>query len=227
MRRLADITGLQQRTVRMHLRNLEVAGLIKIESRTKGKLQLSNLYRIVAPPESPRNETPLPPERNDGRVGAFGAGTPLNETTPEVDTLEQDSLNKTHEQELYAANAANNLLDQEVEFIDTWNKTEGVKRCRGKKLTDTRRRVFRTRLKKKEWFANYQLALKKFPLKCTTADPNGWRPDMDWILKPDSVTKILEGKYDWTPSSGNGKQKSTIGPGQRHPAGANFIEGRF
>lgn len=37
--------------------------------------------------------------------------------------------------------------------------------------------------------------MRKFPLRCF-AD-GGWRPDLDWLLRPDSVLSILEGKYDW------------------------------
>jgi hypothetical protein len=53
----------------------------------------------------------------------------------------------------------------------------------------------------------------KFPLKFTRGDPTGWQPGVDWILKPDSLPAIIEGKYDW--EKNNGRKRDTSA-GQRH-----------
>lgn len=92
--------------------------------------------------------------------------------------------------------------DLESEFIALWNKTPGV--CRLRKMTDRRKTQLRARLQKPEWLPDLKEALGKFPLKCTQGVEDPWRPDADFILKPDSVTKILEGRYDWT-KNGNGR----------------------
>ncbi|WP_373651618.1 hypothetical protein [Schlesneria sp. DSM 10557] len=77
------------------------------------------------------------------------------------------------------------------DLVDEWNATDGVVQCRS--LTDKRRKLIITRTRDPSW--DWRAALRKFPLRCF-AD-GGWRPDLDWLLRPDSVLSILEGKYDW------------------------------
>lgn len=95
------------------------------------------------------------------------------------------------------------------EFISTWNASPGVVRVRS--MTDKRIKQLRARLSDSRW--DWRAALEKFPLKCFADDPSGWKPDIDWILSPDSVNKILEGKYDWS----KGNQRA--GPLRSAPAG--------
>jgi len=88
------------------------------------------------------------------------------------------------------------------EILKQWAKAPGV--CAIRKLSDTRRRVLLTRLKDPDW--DWQQALGKFPLKCFSAN-GAWKPDIDWFLRVDTVNKILEGKYDFTPvNRGNNNQ---------------------
>lgn len=94
----------------------------------------------------------------------------------------------------------------ESEFLESWNAAPGVVRNRGSTLSDKRRKSLKVRIRDPSW--DWKAALAKFPLLCFEDDPDGWRPDMDWFLKPDSVQKVLEGKYDWRKSSGNSKPKS-------------------
>lgn len=101
----------------------------------------------------------------------------------------------------------------EPAFLAAWNSTPGVVPCRGAVLTDKRRRAFRARAADPAW--DWRAALKKFPLPCFD-EPNGWRPDVEWFLRPDSVTKILEGKYDWTKRGQPRKPFDRSGPGQLH-----------
>ena len=112
-----------------------------------------------------------------------------------------------------ATAAASYPLDAELEFLQAWNSAKGctpVKPINGRlMLTDARRKHFRVRIRDPVW--DWRAALAKFPLQTVVAQPEGWKPDMDWFLKPDSVTKILEGKYDWTPN-GNSKQLGGIDP---------------
>lgn len=92
------------------------------------------------------------------------------------------------------------ILSVETEIISVWNACDGVRKNRGDGLTAKRRTALRARLADRSW--DWRAACAKFPLRCTLADPNSWRPDLDWFLKSDSVTKILEGTYDWIKSSG-------------------------
>lgn len=108
--------------------------------------------------------------------------------------------------------------EREREFLTRWNGLEGVIRVRpikGElKLTSKRRIAFRARLGGSEWWALAMESLGKFPLKCFN-DPGGWRPTLDWFLRPDTVVSILEGKYDWTRTVGRNASVA-CGPGQRH-----------
>jgi hypothetical protein len=92
------------------------------------------------------------------------------------------------------------LLEAEKRFVARWNATPGVRKNRGETLTAKRRVSFRVRFAVEQWRDDVKPALAKFPLPCS--ENGGWKPDMDWILKPDSLTRIIEGTYDW---SKNGK----------------------
>lgn len=113
-----------------------------------------------------------------------------------------------------ATAAATYPLDAELEFLQAWNSAKGntpVKPINGRlMLTDARRKHFRARIRDPVW--DWRAALAKFPLQTVIAQPDGWKPDMDWFLKPDSVTRILEGKYDWTPRNGKPVEIGGIDP---------------
>lgn len=100
--------------------------------------------------------------------------------------------------------------ETESEFVQAWNACAGVIKNQGPRLTAKRRKSFLTRLSDPTW--NWRPALAKFPLKLVQSDPGGWKPDVDWFLRPDSVQRILEGKYDWSKSNG----KSTPHSGDGH-----------
>lgn len=80
-------------------------------------------------------------------------------------------------------------------FLAAWNATPGTRQAlniKGGRLTH-----FKARARDPSWVADYQRALAKFPLKCFAAKPGGWQPNIDWFLRPDTVTTILENHYDW------------------------------
>lgn len=99
--------------------------------------------------------------------------------------------------------------DPEREFVEAWNNSPGVVKSQKGSLTDKRRKQFRARCRDPEW--NWREALGKFPLKCFD-QPGNWRPDLDWFLKPDSVQKILEGKYDWDPARKPARPDASYNP---------------
>lgn len=86
--------------------------------------------------------------------------------------------------------------DDFVHFLARWNETPGV--VKALKATRKRCDAWRARCRDRDWPASWPLALEKFPLKVTTGRENGWLPDIEWFLRPDTVAKILEGKYDWS-----------------------------
>lgn len=91
-------------------------------------------------------------------------------------------------------------------FVREWNQTKGVRRCMAQ--NDARKKTFRQRSKESTFLSHWREALAKFPLECFASDPDGWQPDIDWFLKPKTVTAILEGKYDWRKTSGDSRVES-------------------
>ena len=65
------------------------------------------------------------------------------------------------------------------------------------KLTDGRSRTIKTRLADKWWSDHWLLALDILKTLdfCKGKNDRGWVADLEFFLRPDSVPKILEGKY--------------------------------
>lgn len=98
------------------------------------------------------------------------------------------------------------LIKLEEQFVTLWNSTPGVLKNRGGRLTAKRREAFRVRLADPDWPGMTDEVRAKFPLQVSS----DWKPNMDWILRPDSITKILEGTYaqKWSKTDG---QKTVTG----------------
>ena len=86
-----------------------------------------------------------------------------------------------------------------------WNTMrEGVECADGEplpktvRMTKKRRAALNQRASEEGWLESWREAVKKVPdgpWLCGH-NPSGWKADIEWFLKPDSVTKIMEGKYD-------------------------------
>jgi hypothetical protein len=81
------------------------------------------------------------------------------------------------------------------DVVTAWNAS-GLAQCR--KLTDKRRSALRKRLADPDWRQTWREALDRAARSsfCQGENDRGWKADIDWFLQPDSVTRILEGKYD-------------------------------
>lgn len=95
-----------------------------------------------------------------------------------------------------------------TEFLSIWN--EHANRhgwCAATAMTATRSKAFRTRLKDPAWRASWRRALEQAGQSPFLRGENdrGWKMDLDFFLRPDSVAKIIEGKY------GNGPVANTQG----------------
>ena len=96
-----------------------------------------------------------------------------------------------------AARAAS-LLPQIQEVFDAWNLTDGLPKCL--LISDQRRRSLAVRLKDPFFVANWPAALVRVAASDFARGLTGgtWRVDFDFFIKPNSVAKIMEGKYDGT-----------------------------
>jgi hypothetical protein len=95
------------------------------------------------------------------------------------------------EGESNAADAAGPLAHQEV--LSAWNQAM-QQYC---KLTSKRRAALSQRLKDRFWLEHWRRAIARASESdfCRGVNDRGWVADFEWFLRPDSVTKLLEGKY--------------------------------
>lgn len=85
--------------------------------------------------------------------------------------------------------------------VDAWNAIQGVPAVA--KVTEGRRRALKARLGDSYFVANWRRGLQivSYSEFCrglippTDGRKQVWRADFDWFLKPDSLVKLLEGKY--------------------------------
>lgn len=103
------------------------------------------------------------------------------------------------------------------ELMKKWNAIQGVSRC--VKATDSRRKAFQARCEDKDWVANLDAALERIARSnfCRGGGERGWKADITWFLKPDSLVHTLEGRYDDDSRPKTGRARGhTPGPGQRY-----------
>lgn len=80
--------------------------------------------------------------------------------------------------------------------IEVWNSHQNLPRC----LAWNGSRLHRLKVRRSDPFfeANYSEAVKRVAASsfCTGGNDRGWKATFDWMLQPDTVAKIMEGKYD-------------------------------
>lgn len=111
--------------------------------------------------------------------------------------------------------SGNNVKTDMEAFVELWNSIPGF--CKCIKTTKTRTSLFQTRLKDSFWKENWKAAFKKAStLPALSGANNGnWKAEIDWFLRPDTVVKILEGKYDnWHLAGANGRSSKPPSPPQ-------------
>ena len=94
--------------------------------------------------------------------------------------------------------------DAFARLMERWNKIDGVTHCR--EATAKRLRSLKARMAKDGWSEKVVPALELVAKStfCKGGGDRKWVADIDWFLRPDTVTRILEGKYQ----SQNGSAES-------------------
>lgn len=111
-------------------------------------------------------------------------------------------------------------------LVTEWNVV-GPVRCH--RLTSKRRSMMTARLRDAWWRENWRDGLARVPLSDFLCGRTGgsWKADIEWFLQPDSLTKIIEGKYE----NGTGNSKRTggpvIGPADRYEPGRAITAADF
>ncbi len=90
--------------------------------------------------------------------------------------------------------ACDNASQDASTVLEHWNRAMG-QQCR---WTDKRLVSFRQRWKNPFWRGNWQAAIERAACSsfCRGESGGGWAANFEWFLKPDTVTKLLEGNYD-------------------------------
>lgn len=92
--------------------------------------------------------------------------------------------------------------EAEIESILSAWQSEASKADRNiespRTLTAKRKTAAKARLRDGYFVANWKEAIAKVGQSrfCNGVNQRGWRANLDWFLSPDTVVKIMEGKYD-------------------------------
>jgi len=89
------------------------------------------------------------------------------------------------------------------ELVSEWNQL-GKPFPQIRDLTDKRRKAIQARMRKTAWRDGWREALTMMAASdfCTGQNDRGWVANIDWFLRPDTVTKLLEGAYNGTQQQG-------------------------
>jgi hypothetical protein len=95
--------------------------------------------------------------------------------------------------------------EEDEELFQIWNSMTELPKI--VKISQSRKASLKTRMKDPFFRENWRKGLNEIPTRPFMLGVNekGWAADIDWFLKPDSLTKIIEGKY----KSGSSQQPAT------------------
>lgn len=167
-----------------HLIPYEVNGKKYIAVRTFKKHQ-----RISGKEAESVGYYPLPPKD----LPEWEAdGKQLGSTREATETAGAGSREQGREQGKGCAPLLGSLLE---EITSAWNALG--KPFSEIRMTDKRKKAIGQRLGDSFWVENWRRALNviKKSSFCSGHNDRQWVADIDWFLRPDSVTKIIEGKY--------------------------------
>jgi hypothetical protein len=82
-------------------------------------------------------------------------------------------------------------------FLDAWNGYCGTL-PKAQKLSEKRKRQIRSLLKENEDLTYWETVIKRLASSdfCTGKNDRGWTANIDFLLRPDTHLKIMEGQYD-------------------------------
>lgn len=237
--RLAAICTVHKRSIIRALETLEKNNLIDIERRRDAKgRRRSNAYVLlpifsggdnveartngsdsdkVTPRDLSQQGDTARPQQPSDKVTSPGDIHQVTSGAQEQDPrIEQDPQQKKTQPagagDMYTAPTPE-------EFAADWNQSaEAAGLPLIRTMSDKRKRALRSRGRDADWCATWRKAIHRIHASPFLLGSNGsWRANVDWFLKADSVTAILEGKYE---PNANGHGTRGTGPGYRHDPNA-------
>ena len=141
---------------------------------------------LPGPGQSETGTVPVPAQDEPGETGRFDKG----QGTRDKGQRKREESTTSDEVVLLPSAEA-------VHFIAFWNDGTSPPIPRCQELTPKRRKAIAARLKDRpldEWPAVIsRIDASHF---CNGQNDRGWVATIDWVLQPDTATKVLEGKYD-------------------------------
>lgn len=82
------------------------------------------------------------------------------------------------------------------EMVTIWNSISGLPRVLN--VTEKRKKAIRARMKDPLFASSWKIALEKIKISsfCMGKNDRNWIANLDFFLRPDTITKIMEGQYD-------------------------------
>jgi hypothetical protein len=84
---------------------------------------------------------------------------------------------------------------EEDEVFEFWNSFQQLPKIM--RISKERKAKMRTRLKDSFFRENWRKGIEEIPTRPFLIGQNdkGWKADIEWFMQPDTITKIIEGKY--------------------------------
>ena len=184
---LCSLRGLQEtwkwgspNKVQRYIASLCILEMVEISGHKPTRLRIVNaeLYGLVRNKKRNSDGTATEQRRNsDGTI------------QQEEQVFNKEKQGKTKKKEVSPAAPASH-----ISFLKSWNES-GFKKAL--KLTASRTKQLRARMNDNDWRNKWEEALRqlvKIPFANGQND-RGWIANIDFFLRPDTVTKILEGEY--------------------------------
>lgn len=196
IKRLCERTSLAERTVQGTIKKLVGRGLLSVrygEGRNGTNAFIINAAPAAdAPPQdlrpaadAPRNKCTTPPQ-------ILHLPPAADAPKPTRTIIEPTEVISSDEEIVIVA------VDDVAEAVAAFNDMaarHGISQVQ--KMTDTRRKALRGRLKDCGGIEGWRLALSKIEASdFLTGRSRDWRCNFDWINKPANFTKLMEGNYD-------------------------------
>lgn len=179
---------LYPRSVFRVLDRLKKTGKLRIESgggkqTNHYKITLSTASVSVSTPPPPK--TPHVPEAVTVRQGTPVFGVPSKTPDPSGTVIDP----KKRKDKIASLSPS--------AVFDEWNsKANQLPKCR--QLSDKRSHSLKARLRDPFFCEHWISAITRIHDSsfCCGSNNRGWKADFDWFIQPDTVVRIMEGKYD-------------------------------
>lgn len=195
---LAEDTGSNLRSVRRRITELVNAELVAVQRR--GKKQ-TNIYHFPVLPELLEVQTFITDdavealEAESDRPNLYAAGEVTGQSRPLTAGSDRPKVAAPQEGDEVKRKDTKGGSDLSP-VLSYWNAQPVLPQV--KSFSAGRKKHLAARMRDDFFAANWQLAIDRIGKSdfCTGKNERGWVATFDWLLKPDTVTRIMEGRYD-------------------------------